>query len=158
MRFRALAGALLVAVAAACTTTEPSGTSIEQTKFADTLHIDLTKFTKLTSGMYVRDSIIGTGKALVAGDSVSTHYIGDLANATTFDSNLPGQTPFGVRIGAGQVIPGFEIGLQGMQPGGKRIMLIPSELGYGAASVGPIPAYSVLVFIVDAVSVFPAAP
>lgn len=151
MRFRLLALCSVLALSAACGITDTAPVTIETTTFADTT-IKLSKFTKLPSGMYVRDSIVGTGKVPASGDSVFVHYVGSLPNGQVFDSNQTPTTPFAFILGSGSVIPGFDIGVQGMHVGGKRQLIIPPELGYGAYSVGPIPAYSVLVFTVDVVS------
>jgi FKBP-type peptidyl-prolyl cis-trans isomerase len=149
MRLRSLLALVGLVSAAACGSTEPTVATIEQTTFADSLHISLANFTRLASGMYVRDSIVGTGTAVAIGDTISTHYVGYFPSGGVFDKNLSGQTPFGVRVGAGRVIPGFEIGVQGMKVGGKRVMIIPPELAYGSAGAGSIPGYAVILFTVD---------
>lgn len=149
--FVASFAAALFAVSA-CGSTEPQNIPIEQTVFADTLHIDLPTFTKLSSGMYIKDNIIGGGAVFTSQHSVSVRYSGYLANGSLFDSNVNRTTPFTFTLGAGQVIPGWDIGLQGMKVGGRRTLIIPPELAYGYAGNGPIPPYAVLVFTVDAIS------
>ncbi|MDB4886471.1 MAG: peptidylprolyl isomerase FKBP-type [Gemmatimonadetes bacterium] len=145
-----LAGAL--ALAAACGSTEPRSVPIEQTLFADTLHVTLSQFTRLPSGMYVKDVTVGTGADVAVGQTLSVRYVGNLANGRQFDANPAPKALFQFKLGAGQVIPGWDIGIQGMKVGGRRMLIIPPELAYGANSVGSIPAYSVLVFTVDVVS------
>lgn len=152
-RAAALAALLVAALAAAaCGSTEPQSVPIEQTKFADTLHVDLARSTKLASGMYVRDSVAGTGAVVAVGTTVSLRYAGYLANGTRFDDNAAPRSLLTFKVGSGFVIPGFDIGVQGMKVGGKRQLIIPPELGYGATGARAIPPYAVLVFVVDLVS------
>ena len=152
-RAAALASLLVLSVfAAACGSTEPGSIPIEQTKFADTLHVDLARSTKLVSGMYVRDSVVGTGAVAAAGITVGVRYVGYLANGSIFDQNPAPKSLFTFKLGSGAVIPGFDIGIQGMKVGGRRQLIIPPELGYGASGAGSIPPYAVLVFVVDLIS------
>ena len=81
---------------------------------------------------------------------VEVHYTGTLANGSKFDSSHDRHRPFSFKLGAGQVIKGWDQGLVGMRVGGRRRLIIPSELAYGAAGSPPtIPANSALVFDVD---------
>jgi FKBP-type peptidyl-prolyl cis-trans isomerase len=91
----------------------------------------------------------GTGAAAQAGQTVTVHYTGWLTNGTKFDSSLDRKQPFKFKLGAGQVIPGWDQGVAGMQVGGKRRLTIPSTLAYGSRGVGPIPPDSTLVFEVE---------
>lgn len=143
---------ILAMTAAACGSTEPQSVPIEQTKFADTTHVDLARSTKLASGMYVRDTVIGTGAVVSSGQTVSVRYVGFLANGSIFDQNPAPKALFTFKLGGAQVIPGFDIGIQGMKVGGKRQLIIPPELGYGSSGAGSIPPYAVLVFFVDVIS------
>lgn len=96
----------------------------------------------------------GTGEAAVPGKSVSVHYTGTLFNGTKFDSSLDRGQPFVFGLGAGQVIQGWDMGLQGMKVGGKRKLIIPPHLGYGAQGAGGvIPPNAVLVFDVELLEV-----
>lgn len=96
----------------------------------------------------------GTGEVAAAGKSVSVHYTGTLFNGTKFDSSLDRGQPFVFTLGAGQVIQGWDMGLQGMKVGGKRKLIIPSHLGYGAQGAGGvIPPNAVLVFDVELLEV-----
>jgi FK506-binding protein 2 len=81
------------------------------------------------------------------GDRVSMHYTGTLAaDGSKFDSSVDRGTPFGFKLGSGQVIKGWDEGLLDMCIGEKRTLTIPPEFGYGQRSIGPIPAGSTLVF------------
>lgn len=124
---------------------------IEHTTLAPALNIDLSTMTK-TSGLYYKDLTVGGGTSVVAGQNVSIHYVGNLANGTQFDANNAPAAPFSFHLGAGEVIPGFDLGVAGMHVGGKRQIIIPPTLGYGGQTVGPIPANSILVFTIDVVS------
>jgi FKBP-type peptidyl-prolyl cis-trans isomerase len=122
---------------------------IGETEFAASLGIDLSAMT-LTGGVYIQDIEIGTGDPLTAGASVEVAYTGWLTNGTVFD---PGLQPFTFTLGAGAVIQGFDIGVDGMQLGGKRKIVIPPELGYGSRGAGSIPPGSILIFEVEVLSV-----
>lgn len=128
-----------------------SSTTVEETTFATSLGVDLTKSTRTTNGDYVRDIVVGTGPVIATGDSVSVRYTGWLSNGTQFDTNTSAAAPYGVRLGAHGVIPGWEEGLPGMRVGGTRQILIPPALAYGVYQYGPIPGNSVLVFTVQVV-------
>ncbi len=92
----------------------------------------------------------GIGATAKNGDKVSVHYVGTLENGTKFDSSVDRGTPFEFTLGAGQVIPGWEIGVEGMKVGEKRKLTIPSELGYGSRGAGGvIPPNATLIFEVE---------
>jgi FKBP-type peptidyl-prolyl cis-trans isomerase len=121
--------------------------NIEQTQFATSLNVDLAQSTKTASGLYYRDLLVGTG-ALNPADTaktVSVGYAGFFRNGVQFDAGNLG--PF--RTGTGAVIAGFDEGLKGMRAGGRRQLILPPSLGYGAQSTNGIPANSILVFVVD---------
>ena len=105
------------------------------------------------SGLQVRDDQVGTGQEAKAGDHVSVHYTGTLTDGKKFDSSRDRGQPFQFGLGAGQVIRGWDEGVAGMKVGGKRTLVIPPELGYGARPVGPIPANSTLVFDVELIGI-----
>lgn len=96
----------------------------------------------------------GTGTEAVAGKTVDVHYTGWLTNGTKFDSSLDHGAPFSFKLGAGQVITGWDRGVAGMKVGGKRKLTIPPNLGYGARGAGGlIPPNATLVFEVELLGV-----
>ncbi|MFQ3592534.1 MAG: FKBP-type peptidyl-prolyl cis-trans isomerase [Gemmataceae bacterium] len=103
------------------------------------------------SGLKYEDSKVGDGAEAKAGDTVEVHYTGWLAkDGKKFDSSLDRGEPFSFRLGAGMVIKGWDEGVAGMKVGGKRKLLIPAELGYGARGAGrAIPPNADLVFEVE---------
>jgi peptidylprolyl isomerase len=127
--------------------------SIETTTFAPALGVDLAASTRTSTGLYYRDLTVGTGATVAAGQLVSVRYTGWLANGTQFDSNVSSASPFEFTLGSGQVIPGFDQGIAGMRVGGRRQVIIPPALGYGAAGSGTIPGNAVIVFTVEVVGV-----
>jgi FKBP-type peptidyl-prolyl cis-trans isomerase len=103
-----------------------------------------------------QDTAAGAGEAAKVGDTVSVNYTGKLADGTVFDSS-EGKEPITFTLGSGEIIPGFEQGIIGMQVGGKRVLTIPPSLAYGPDDYGPIPGNSTLTFEVELVSIAPAA-
>lgn len=111
--------------------------------------------------LQIEDTIVGSGAEARAGQNVRVHYTGWLHDPTAangrgrkFDSSKDRGQPFGFNLGAGQVIGGWDEGVQGMQVGGTRVLLIPPELGYGAHGAGGvIPPNATLVFEVDLLGV-----
>jgi FKBP-type peptidyl-prolyl cis-trans isomerase FkpA len=92
----------------------------------------------------------GTGDEAKNGDVVEVHYTGWLTNKKKFDSSLDRKMPFSFKLGAGQVIRGWDEGVAGMKVGGKRKLTIPPELGYGARGAGGvIPPNATLIFEVE---------
>jgi peptidylprolyl isomerase len=98
------------------------------------------------------DLIVGTGDSAKYNSTVNVTYIGRLLNGNIFDATVAGAT-FSFRIGANAVIRGWDIGVLNMRVGGKRRLVIPSLLGYGATAKGSIPANSTLIFEISLVSV-----
>lgn len=112
--------------------------------------IDEAKFVTTTSGLQYQDLKVGTGSCPKKGSTVSVHYTGWLKNGTKFDSSLDRKQPFEFKIGAGMVIKGWDEGVAEMKVGGKRILVIPSNLGYGESGMGEkIPPNSTLVFEIE---------
>ncbi|MDO9117388.1 MAG: FKBP-type peptidyl-prolyl cis-trans isomerase [Nitrospira sp.] len=107
-----------------------------------------------SSGLQYIDQVMGTGDTAKAGQTVSVHYTGWLTNGKKFDSSVDRGQPFSFRLGVGQVIKGWDEGVQGMKIGGKRKLTIPSNLGYGARGAGGlIPPHATLVFDVELLGV-----
>ena len=107
----------------------------------------------LPDGLQITDEVTGTGAQAKARNAVAVNYIGTLTNGTKFDSSYDRGQPFSFVLGAGQVIKGWDEGVLGMKVGGKRKLVIPASLGYGAQSIGPIPANSTLIFEVELLGV-----
>ena len=97
----------------------------------------------------------GVGVEGPGGQNVQVHYTGWLTNGTKFDSSVDRGLPFTFSIGLGQVIPGWDEGVASMKVGGKRRLIIPSQLGYGdqGAGGGQIPAGATLIFDVELLGV-----
>ena len=110
--------------------------------------------TKTPSGLIINDTVVGTGKTAAAGQKVSVHYTGYLffggERGKKFDSSVDRGDPFEFGLGAGQVIKGWDEGVQGMKVGGSRTLTIPPELGYGSRGAGGvIPPNATLIFDVE---------
>jgi FKBP-type peptidyl-prolyl cis-trans isomerase len=93
------------------------------------------------------------GKQAKSGDKVTVKYKGSLLNGNVFDETREGQDPFSFTIGLGQVIRGWDEGLQLMKEGEKYKLIIPSYLAYGEQGQGPIPPLSTLVFDIELVKI-----
>ena len=114
-----------------------------------------------TTGLQIDDLIVGDGPEARAGQSVTVHYTGWLYDADAadhrgekFDSSKDRDEPFEFDLGEGMVIRGWDEGVQGMKVGGKRVLTIPPELGYGARGAGGvIPPNATLVFEVELLGV-----
>jgi len=106
--------------------------------------------TKSASGLVIEELMVGEGDIAVAGQRVTVHYTGWLTNGSKFDSSKDRNDPFRFDLGARMVIAGWDEGVQGMQVGGTRVLLIPPQLGYGARGAGGvIPPNATLVFEVE---------
>ena len=90
------------------------------------------------SGLKYIDELEGTGATAKAGDQVSVHYTGKLKDGTKFDSSVDRNKPFDFPLGAGRVIKGWDEGVAGMKVGGKRKLIIPSDLAYGPNGRPPV--------------------
>src|SRR5688572_33238739 len=102
------------------------------------------------SGLKYVDLVVGTGRQPEVGDTASVHYTGWLADGKKFDSSRDRSEPFSFRVGAGQVIKGWDEGVKTMKVGGKRKLIIPPDLAYGARGAGNvIPPNATLTFEVE---------
>ncbi len=111
---------------------------------------------KETTALIAEDIKEGDGAEAKAGDTVQVQYSGVLADGTPFDNSFDRGEPFEFNLGAGMVIPGWDQGVAGMKEGGRRVLVIPSDLGYGDAGAPPtIPPGASLVFVVDLEKVNP---
>lgn len=113
------------------------------------------KVQKTESGLHYVVQKPGSGSTPSQGDQVKVHYTGKLLDGKVFDSSLnnpqTGGKPIDFQVGVGMVIPGWEEGIMSMKKGEKRMLIIPSGLGYGTEGSGPIPPNSVLLFDVELV-------
>jgi len=111
-------------------------------------------FTTTASGLQFEDSIVGDGAEAAPGSNVTVHYTGwlyqDGEQGAKFDSSKDRDEPFIFPLGGGMVIKGWDEGVQGMKVGGRRILIIPASLGYGARGAGGvIPPNATLKFEVE---------
>ncbi|MBC8075186.1 MAG: FKBP-type peptidyl-prolyl cis-trans isomerase [Chloroflexales bacterium] len=115
--------------------------------------VDPAQIVTTPSGLKYVDLQAGTGAEATNGKQLSVHYTGWLQNGTKFDSSLDRGEPLPLKLGDGQVIPGWEEGLTGMKVGGQRQLIIPPNLAYGeqGAGGGAIPPNATLVFEVELV-------
>jgi peptidylprolyl isomerase len=109
--------------------------------------------TTMPSGLKYVDEVVGTGASPTPGQIVTVNYVGTLENGTKFDSSYDRNQPFKFPIGQGRVIHGWDEGVMTMKVGGKRKLMIPPDLGYGARGAGKIPPNSTLIFEVELLAV-----
>lgn len=105
------------------------------------------------SGLQYEDVVVGTGAEATAGKHVAVHYSGFLEDGSMFDSSVMRGEPLGFDLGARQVVQGWDEGIAGMLEGGRRTLIIPSDLGYGDAGRGMIPGGATMIFDVELVQV-----
>lgn len=129
----------------------PPSVSVEEQQWAPSLNIDLATMTKLASGVYIKDNVVGTGTAVSGTPTVSFYYSGYLASGVQFDSNVGQATPLQYELSG--LILGLNSGLQGMKVGGKRRLIIPAALAYGQTGQGSVPPNANLVFDIELVGV-----
>lgn len=106
--------------------------------------------------LIIDDIIVGSGEEATPGRNVSVHYVGVAwSDGNQFDASWDRDESFDFRLGAGQVIAGWDNGVAGMKVGGRRRLTIPPELGYGSQGAGGvIKGGETLVFVVDLLNVF----
>jgi FKBP-type peptidyl-prolyl cis-trans isomerase FkpA len=108
----------------------------------------------MPDGLQYTDEQVGTGAEATTGKTAVVHYTGWLMDGTKFDSSLDRNQPFSFPLGAGQVIKCWDEGVAGMRVGGKRILIVPPQLGYGARGAGNvIPPNATLKFEVQLLDV-----
>jgi FKBP-type peptidyl-prolyl cis-trans isomerase FkpA len=137
-------------VAASTPVAQPIAGDVERTDFAPSLGIDLSKMLRRPTGLYVQDLQVGTGAVAASGRTAAVRYTGWLANGKQFDSG-----EITITLGANKVIRAWEDGALGMRVGGRRRLVTPPALAYGARGSPPvIPANAVLVFEMELLSVY----
>ena len=127
---------------------------IETTTFAPSLGVDLAASAKQPSGVYYRDTTLGTGAAVAVGSVIDVHYVGSLYDGTVFDQSVGSDPTLHIQYGVGNLVPGFDKGLTGAKVGGTRQLVIPPAQGYGPGGSPPkIPGNAILVFSVTIAAV-----
>jgi FKBP-type peptidyl-prolyl cis-trans isomerase FkpA len=139
--------ALVLPLLAACGSDSP--TSIEDTTFAPELGVDLATMTRTSTGLYYKDLTVGTGAVVQSGQTVSAYYKGWFPSGRSFEQLQPPSATYSFVLGVGAVIKGWDQGIPGMRVGGRRLLVVPSSLGYGSSGQGEIPGGAVLVFEVE---------
>jgi FKBP-type peptidyl-prolyl cis-trans isomerase len=149
MRLSALASLLFLATACGNTTSP-----VTQNQAAKPQTGAAAAEVTMPDGLKYTDDQVGTGAEATKGKTAVVHYTGWLLNGTKFDSSLDRNQPFTFPLGAGQVIKGWDEGVAGMKVGGKRTLIVPPELGYGARGAGNvIPPNATLKFEVQLLDV-----
>ncbi len=125
-----------------------------QLSFAPELEIDLDRMTLTDQGLYYQDLSVGSGEEARVNRRVTVHYMGWHPDGRLFDSSLASGGPIRFIVGNREVIRGWELGVQGMKEGGRRRLVIPSRLAYGARGLrGVVPGNATLVFEVQLLEV-----
>lgn len=163
--FPAAVLALLLIVVSACgeapdpdalSETSPAPEIVDPTTvdYAPELDVDFGEMEETSTGLYYRDDVTGDGEVAEPGRTIVAHYAGHLADGTVFDDSWEREEPIYVELGVDPIIPGWEEGVQGMREGGRRTLVIPPHLAYGAdGAAGVIPANAVLVFDLELLEV-----
>jgi FKBP-type peptidyl-prolyl cis-trans isomerase FkpA len=126
----------------------------ESVRYHPSLAVDVATMVHTPSGLYWKDLAVGTGAEAVSGSQAVVEYTGWLPDARQFDSSRNSGQPYTFPVGQGLVIAGWDEGVAGMRVGGRRLLVIPPELGYGAnGSGGVIPGGATLIFEVKLLDV-----
>lgn len=144
-----LFGALAFTGCGSDTVSAPKEIPLDQQTWAAALGVTFSAFTKLSSGVYYLDTTVGTGTTLSGTPTVSVYYAGYLPSGSKFDERARTSSSTPIDFPLTSVIEGWRLGMQGMKVGGKRRILIPPALGYGAGGSGPIPGNANLLFDID---------
>jgi FKBP-type peptidyl-prolyl cis-trans isomerase FkpA len=123
--------------------------------FAPELGVNLSGMVRLGSGVYYQDEVVGSGEIAAFSSRLRVTYVGWLHTGQEFDRTTESGGPMSFRLGVGQVIAGWDLGIEGMRVGGRRLLVIPSTLAYGSRPQGSIPPHSTLVFRVELVAIDP---
>lgn len=156
-----LVSSLLLALCAGCKAESTADSTAEKTNSTQVTTKESTAMTSNITELVKKDTVIGTGREAEAGLNVTVHYTGWLYDPSKedgkgkkFDSSVDRGDPFNFSLGAGQVIQGWDQGFAGMKIGGKRTLIIPAEMGYGARGAGGvIPPNATLIFDVELLGV-----
>jgi peptidylprolyl isomerase len=128
--------------------------AVKDNSAKETSKMDLENAVTTPSGLKYVDLAEGDGATPTKGQTVTVHYTGTLENGNKFDSSRDRGQPFSFKIGVGQVIQGWDEGVGSMKVGGRRTLIIPSELGYGSRGAGGvIPPNATLIFDVELLGV-----
>ena len=140
----------VVSMCCACSKKDTASSEIRKsgdTVMSKTDAVQSEKIIMTPSGLHYEDMVAGSGASPSPGKKVTVHYTGWLTDGKKFDSSVDRNEPFVFKIGKGEVIPGWDEGVMTMKIGGKRKLIIPANLGYGAAGAGGvIPPNATLVF------------
>lgn len=148
---------LAACLLAACGDTAPDQSRLPPAhrvaeRYSAALGVRLEEMERRSTGLYVQDLVVGDGMRADSGDIAHVHYTGWLPTGAEFDTSRDG-VPFEVALGYGRVIDGWDHGVVGMRVGGRRRLVVPPALGYGAGGRGRIPGNATLIFDVELVDV-----